>query len=112
LHGELACEGLFIFHVRNQAQKSLEELDPQRKDDFKQEEMWMEHRRREKLKQMNEQQRLKAEQEFKKKHDEQMKHEKLPLPGSKDQLEQVWQEDDGMPKEQFDPKTFFHMHGE
>lgn len=72
----------------------------------------MEHRRRQKLAEMSEQQRLKAEDEFRKKQEQLRKHDKLPKPASKDQLEQVWEEDDGMAKEQFDPKTFFHMHGE
>jgi hypothetical protein len=94
-----------------QFKKKLEDLDRKRKDDFKQEEMWQEHRRRQKLKEMNEQQRIKAEEEFKKKHEDLRHHEKLPQPGSKEQLEQVWEEDDGMNKETFNPRTFFHMHG-
>ena len=32
------------------------------------------------------------------------------LQGSKDQLEEVWEED-GLDREDFDPKTFFFMHG-
>lgn len=32
------------------------------------------------------------------------------LQGSKDQLEQVWQDVDKLPKESFDPKTFFNLH--
>ena len=33
------------------------------------------------------------------------------LQGGKQQLEEVWEENDGMDKDDFDPKTFFHMHG-
>ena len=95
-----------------QAHRNLEKLDEKRREDFKQQEMWMEHQRRQKLAQMNEQQRLKAEEEYRRKHEDLKHHEKLPQPGSKEQLEQVWEEDDGMPKEEFDPRTFFHMHGE
>ena len=73
--------------------------------------MWLEHRRRQKLAEMNEQQRLKSEEEFKKKQEERKKHEKLPHPASKDQLEEVWENEDGMEKNKFDSKTFFHMHG-
>ncbi len=94
-----------------QAKLKLEELDRIRKEEFKQQEMWEEHRRRQKLREMNEKQRLNAEDEFKKKHEELRKHERLPQPGSKEQMEQVWEEDDGMAKEEFDPRTFFHMHG-
>ena len=27
------------------------------------------------------------------------------------QMEEVWEEDDGLEKDQFDPRTFFHLHG-
>ena len=31
--------------------------------------------------------------------------------GGKQQLEEVWEEEDGLDPEDFDPKTFFFMHG-
>ena len=31
--------------------------------------------------------------------------------GAKAQLEEVWEEDDGLDKADFDPKTFFKLHG-
>ena len=34
------------------------------------------------------------------------------LQGSKAQLEQVWEETDGLDPDDFDPKTFFKLHGE
>ena len=95
-----------------QDQRRLMELDKQRKETFKQEEMWLEHRRRQKLAEMNEQQRLKAEEEYRKKVEGLRHHDKLPQPGSKEQLENVWEEEDGMAKEEFNPRTFFHIHGE
>ena len=90
----------------------MESLDRMRKEEFKREEMWEEHRRRQKLREMNEQQRLVAEGEYQKKQEQLRHHERLPQPGSKEQLEQVWEEDDGMAREEFNAKTFFHMHGE
>ena len=33
------------------------------------------------------------------------------LQGNKKQLEEVWEENDGMDAEDFDPRTFFYMHG-
>ena len=33
-------------------------------------------------------------------------------PLSEDQLEEVWEEQDHMDKDSFDPETFFRMHGE
>ena len=35
----------------------------------------------------------------------------IGVQGSRDQLEEVWEENDGMDREDFDPKTFFYMHG-
>lgn len=32
--------------------------------------------------------------------------------GSKKQLEEVWEEEDDLDPENFDPKTFFMLHGE
>ncbi|GFR03682.1 nucleobindin-2 [Trichonephila clavata] len=37
-------------------------------------------------------------------------HPKVHHPGSKPQLEQVWEDQDHMPREEFNPKTFFAMH--
>ena len=42
----------------------------------------------------------------------QKQHEKMYKPASKHQLEEVWEEDDGLKDEQFDPKTFFFLHGQ
>lgn len=36
---------------------------------------------------------------------------KLHHPGSKDQLQEVWKEQDHMDVENFDPRTFFLLHG-
>lgn len=39
------------------------------------------------------------------------KHEKIHYPGHKQQLEEVWEKQDHMEGQNFDPKTFFMMHG-
>lgn len=36
---------------------------------------------------------------------------KIHRPGSKKQLEEVWEKQDEMEGENFDPKAFFAMHG-
>lgn len=36
----------------------------------------------------------------------------LHHPGSKQQLEEVWEKQDHMEQQPFDPKAFFMMHGE
>ncbi|XP_018541204.1 nucleobindin-2 [Lates calcarifer] len=92
------------------ATKDLENFDKDRHDEFKRYEMMKEHERRERLKNMNEEDRKKEEQhyeEMKKKHAD---HPKINHPGSEDQLKEVWQEADGLDPEDFDPKTFFKMH--
>jgi len=38
-------------------------------------------------------------------------HLQLHHPGSKQQLEEVWEKQDHMEDQEFDPKTFFHLHG-
>lgn len=48
---------------------------------------------------------------LKKLADERKVHERLLHPASKEQLEDVWKTDDGFKDEQFDIKTFFHLHG-
>lgn len=36
---------------------------------------------------------------------------KIGSQGSKDQLKEVWEETDGLDPNDFDPKTFFKLHG-
>lgn len=37
--------------------------------------------------------------------------EQLHHPGSKQQLEEVWEKQDHMENQEFNPKTFFYLHG-
>ncbi|KAF0290683.1 Nucleobindin-2 [Amphibalanus amphitrite] len=88
----------------------LEELDRKRHEEFKKYEMEKEFNRTRELKKMDKQHREEAE----KKHEEEVKthkqHEKVHHPLSEDQLEEVWEEQDHMDKDSFDPETFFRMH--
>ncbi|XP_037086650.1 nucleobindin-2-like isoform X3 [Pollicipes pollicipes] len=92
--------------------KDLEDLDRQRKEDFQKYEMEKEFKYQEELKAMDAEHRKEAE----KKHEEEQKKKKehpksqVHHPLSEDQLEEVWQEQDHMEKEDFDPETFFRMH--
>jgi len=93
-----------------QATGDLEDLDNKRRDEFKEYELEKEHLRKEKLNSMDEAKRkeeLDKFEELQKKHKE---HPKLHHPGSKDQLEEVWEESDGLNKDDFDPRTFFFLH--
>ena len=70
----------------------------------------MEHRRREKLREMDQERRAEAEKKFEEMQKHMREHEQLRHPASKEQLEDVWENLDGFNKEEFDPKTFFHLH--
>jgi len=87
----------------------MNEQDEKRRKEFKGYEMEKEHERREKLKNMTEEERKKEEENYKAQH-ENNKHEKLHEPGHKAQLEEVWEKEDGLDPESFDPKTFFKLH--
>ncbi|XP_037778741.1 nucleobindin-2-like isoform X4 [Penaeus monodon] len=88
----------------------LEKVDQQRREEFKKYEMEKEFERKQELAGMDDEHRKQAEE----KHNEEVKkhgeHEKLHHPASKQQLEEVWEEQDHMRREDFDPKTFFHLH--
>ena len=91
--------------------KDLEVVDQKRQKEFKQYEMEKKYEYKRKLEEMDEDHMKEAMKE----HEEQMKklkeHPKLHHPGSKPQLEEVWEEQGHMNSEDFDPKTFFHLHG-
>ncbi|KAH7732148.1 Protein NUCB-1 b [Aphelenchoides avenae] len=88
----------------------MDEIDRQRREQFKEYEMQKQAEEEHRLAQMTPEEREKA----KKEHEEQQKrhneHEKLKHPGSRDQLEEVWEDTDHMDKDNYDPKTFFALH--
>ena len=97
-------------HFLPQQQRILADLDKERHEEFRRYEMQMEHRRREKLKQMDEEHRAAAERQHEEMQHRLREHERLKHPASKEQLEDVWKNQDGFPGEAFDAKTFFHLH--
>ncbi|KAG9352407.1 hypothetical protein JZ751_020821 [Albula glossodonta] len=93
------------------ATTDLENYDRERHEEFKRYEMMKEHERRELLKTLDEEKRKKQEEQYaemKKRHAD---HPKINHPGSQDQLKEVWEEADGLDPDDFDPKTFFNLHG-
>jgi hypothetical protein len=88
----------------------MEELDKERREEFKKYEMQKKAEEDHKLAQMTPEERDKAKAEIEaaeKRHNE---HEKLKHPGGREQLEEVWEESDHMEKDNFDPRTFFALH--
>jgi len=84
----------------------IEDMEAKRHEQFKKHEMEKEHERREALKNMTEIDRQNAEKKHK---EEASTHEKIHEPGHKAQLEEVW-DSDGYDPENFEPRTFFHIH--
>ncbi|XP_031713806.1 nucleobindin-2 [Anarrhichthys ocellatus] len=92
------------------ATKDLENYDKDRHDEFKRYEMTKAHDRKERLRNMNEEERKREGQHYEEMRKKHAEHPKVNHPGSKDQLKEVWQESDGLDPDNFDPKTFFKMH--
>ncbi|KAK0397130.1 hypothetical protein QR680_001998 [Steinernema hermaphroditum] len=88
----------------------MDEIDRQRRDEFKEYEMKKKAEEDHRLAQMTPEERKKAEEEINAQKQRHNDHEKLKHPGSRDQLEEVWEESDNMDKDTFDPRTFFNLH--
>ena len=94
-----------------QTTDDLEEADKARREDFKKYEMEKKFEKEMRLKSINDTEERKVVQEEMEKMEAQHKvHDKLKHPMSKDQLEEVWEEQDHMDPQDWDPKTFFKMH--
>ncbi|KAJ8737062.1 hypothetical protein PYW07_000333 [Mythimna separata] len=88
----------------------LEAADKKRKEEFKEYEMQKKFEEHQKVEGMEEAQK-KEYMEKHKQEEEAIKHHKpLHHPGSKQQLEEVWEKQDHMEQQQFEPKAFFMMH--
>lgn len=92
--------------------KDLAKADEQRREEFKNYELQKEFEKQEQLKELDEEHRKKFEEDLRKQQEKHNKHEKVHYPGNKEQLEEVWEKQDHMEGLDFDPKTFFQLHGE
>nr|CAG4635650.1 EOG090X0B17 [Artemia franciscana] len=90
--------------------KDLDDADKQRREDFKRYEMEKEFDHKRKLEQVDGEAKKKEEQEWEEKQKKHKDHPKLHHPGSKQQLEEVWEKEDHMAEEDWDPRTFFKLH--
>lgn len=90
--------------------QDLSENDRRRREEFKQYELQKEFEKQEKLRELDEENRKKYEEELKKQQEKHDKHEKIHHPGNKAQLEEVWEKQDHMEGQDFDPKSFFMLH--
>jgi hypothetical protein len=90
--------------------KDIEKIDALRHEEFKKYELEKEYQKQKKLHSLDEKHRKEYEAELEaqqKKHDD---HPKVHHPGSKDQLVEVWEKQDHMSSDDFNPKIFFQMH--
>lgn len=93
--------------------KDLADADKRRRQQFKEYEMEKKFEEEQKMKGntgLKDEERKKYEEELeamKKKHRD---HKPLHHPGSKQQLEEVWEKQDHMEDQEFNPKTFFYLH--
>ncbi|XP_018619942.1 nucleobindin-1 [Scleropages formosus] len=92
------------------ATKDLENYDAERHEEFKRYEMLKEHERRQYLKGLDQEKREKEEQRLRELEEKHRQHPKVNAPGSVAQLQEVWEETDGLDPKEFNPKTFFKLH--
>jgi len=94
-----------------QTTDDLEEADKERREDFKKYEMEKKFEKDMRLNAINDtQERKVVQEEMEKMQAKHKDHEKINHPMTKDQLEEVWEDQDHMDKQDWDPKTFFAMH--
>ncbi|RVE51012.1 hypothetical protein evm_004303 [Chilo suppressalis] len=89
--------------------EDLQAADKKREQEFKEYEMQKEFEKHQKLEGMDETQKKEFMEKAKQEEDAKKHHQPLHHPGSKQQLEEVWEKQDHM-DQQFDPKVFFMMH--
>ncbi|XP_053595794.1 nucleobindin-2 isoform X2 [Microplitis demolitor] len=110
MHNQHTFEVEDLKNLILRATKDMKEQDRRRREEFKQYEMNKKLEEERKLQGLSEEERKKYAEELenmKKKHKD---HKPLNHPGSKKQLEEVWEKEDHMDPNEFDPKTFFFMH--
>jgi len=89
---------------------NLQAVDDARRAKFRMYEMQKESDYRKKLVEMSAEEKSKAEAEHAAKLAKHKQHPKLHQPGHKAQLKEVWEEEDHMRGEVFEPKAFFALH--
>ncbi|XP_011331230.1 nucleobindin-2 isoform X2 [Ooceraea biroi] len=90
--------------------KDLEEKDEQRHEEFKQYEMQKKYESEQRMKGMDEEERKKFKEDLEAAQKKHKDHKPLHHPVTKQQLEEVWEKQDHMELQDFNPKTFFHLH--
>lgn len=109
-HNQNTFEARDLELLISTATKDLENYDAERHEEFKRYEMLKEHERREYLKSLDQEKREREEKRMEEMKEKHKQHPKVNVPGSVDQLREVWEETDGLDPQEFNPKTFFKLH--
>ena len=89
----------------------LNERDRERREEFKRYEMEKKFEKDMRLEAISDtQERKVVQEEMERMEFKHRQHEKVKMPMTKAQLEEVWENQDHMDKRDFNPKTFFMMH--
>ncbi|XP_021917818.1 nucleobindin-2 isoform X3 [Zootermopsis nevadensis] len=88
----------------------IAEADRKRREEFKEYEMQKEFEKQEKLRILDEEHKKQLLKDIEDKNAKHKQHDPLHHPGSKQQLEEVWEKQDHMDNQEFNPRTFFHLH--
>jgi len=99
-----------VIKLISSAAKDMDEYDADRHDKFKKYEMHQKLQEEARLAGLSEEARDMEEKRIKEERKKHKDHDLVNHPGSKKQFEEVWNEEDEMVDEEFNPKTFFMMH--
>ncbi|XP_014286871.1 nucleobindin-2 [Halyomorpha halys] len=103
-------ESADLHKLITQVRKDLAEADRKRREEFKEYELQKKFETEQKIKVMDEEHKKKFLQELEEQKKKHGQHDPLHHPGSKAQLEEVWEKEDHMENQKFNPKTFFLLH--
>uniref|UniRef100_A0A0N5AZG1 EF-hand domain-containing protein n=1 Tax=Syphacia muris TaxID=451379 RepID=A0A0N5AZG1_9BILA len=88
----------------------MDKMDRQRKQEFKEYEMRKRAEADHKMVNMTPEEREKYKKELEAQRERHNQHERVKHPGSRDQLEEVWEKSDKLEKDSFNLRTFFALH--
>ncbi|XP_028929927.1 nucleobindin-1 [Ornithorhynchus anatinus] len=92
------------------ATRDLAQYDAAHHAEFKRYEMLKEHERRQYLDSLDGERRREEERRLQEQQKRHRQHPRVNVPGSRAQLQEVWEETDGLDPAEFNPKTFFRLH--
>ncbi|XP_038608148.1 nucleobindin-1 [Tachyglossus aculeatus] len=92
------------------ATRDLAQYDAAHHAEFKRYEMLKEHERRQYLDSLGSERRREEERRLQEQQKRHRQHPRVNVPGSRAQLQEVWEETDGLDPAEFNPKTFFRLH--